>query len=161
MILFSGKPPGLFENLGCIHFLALPFQDLGKIAGDLGGRPVLAVKLEKLTGGRYDILIARKDEVTIEQLQHHFLMARMIAVSLHEGLACPDKSEAPGIPVIQVNEFEQGVRPFDRTGIQFTDLSLEIGSFLRDRIDFRVLTADREKPGGGKGENGKEFDGFH
>ena len=97
----------------------------------------------------------------VEQLQHHFLVTGVIAVSLHEGLACPDKTEAPGIPVIQVNEFEQGVRPFDRTDVQFSDLSLEVGGFLRDRIDFRFLTVELENPSSGKSEDGKKFVSFH
>ena len=88
-------------------------------------------------------------------------MARMIAVSLHEGLACPDESEAPGIPVIQVNEFEQGVRSFDRTGVQFTDLSLEVSGFLRDRVDFGFLTGKGENPCSGNKKDGKELISFH
>ena len=161
LILCSGKPPGLFEYLSRIHFLVLTFQNLGKVARDLSGRAVLAVKLEELTGGRHDILISRKDEVPVEQLQHHFLVTRVIAVSLHESLACPDETEAPSIPVIQVNEFEQGVGPFDRTGIQFSDLGLEVGGFLRDRIDFRFLTGELENPSSGKSEDGKKFVSFH
>ena len=45
LILCSGKPPGLFEYFGRIHFLVLTFQNLGKITGDLSGRAVLGVKL--------------------------------------------------------------------------------------------------------------------
>ena len=131
------------------------------MAGHLSGGPVLAVKLEKLTGGRYDILVARKDELSVEQLKHDFLVAGMIAMRLHESFACPDETEAPGISMIQVDELKQGVRPFDRTGIQFSDLGLEVGGFLRNRINFRFLTEQVKNPSGGKDEGGKQVIGFH
>ncbi len=79
----------MFVNLGGIHFLALPFQDLGKVTGHSVGGRILAVELEKLAGGRNDVLIAGKDQVPIEQFEHDLLMTRVIAVSLNEGLARP------------------------------------------------------------------------
>ena len=75
----------------------------------------------------------------------------MIAMSLHESFACPDETEAPGISMIQVDELKQGVRPFDRTGIQFSDLSLEVGGFFEKPDQFSLLDRTGEKPKRWKG----------
>jgi glycyl-tRNA synthetase alpha subunit len=63
--------------------------------------------------------------------------------------------------MIQIDKFEQGIRPLHRTRIEFSNLSLEVGGLLRDRIDFRFLTGEWENPSRGKEEDGKNLVRFH